>query len=171
MRSCYIIQGAQLCDDLEGVGWEGGSGGRRYVYIYIYIYMYIYTHTHLWPMHIIWQKLTQHCKAIILQLKIKNTYKRKNKKRKKKNHCLIQDHQNLYLSMVFSMFMTSWVGIKFLILRVTPFLFKDFVYVSFIWKIYEGFLSDLPFLILFTVKHSPWILLKFSEHSSVLRKR
>ena len=54
------------------------------MYIYIYIYTYIYTHTHLWPMHIIWQKLTQHCKAIILQLKIKNTYKRKNKKRKKK---------------------------------------------------------------------------------------
>ena len=42
MGSCYIIQGAQLCDDLEGVGWEGGSGGRD---MYIYMYIYIYTHT------------------------------------------------------------------------------------------------------------------------------
>ena len=58
--------------------------------------------------------------------------KKKKKKERKKTHCLIQCHQNLYLSTVFSVFMTSWVGIKFLILRVTPFLFKDFVYVSFI---------------------------------------
>ena len=80
----------------------------------MYIYgRYIHTHTHLWPMHIVWQKLTQHCKAIILQLKIKSTINAK-KKKKGKNHCMIQGHQNLHLSTLFSMFMTSWFGIKFL---------------------------------------------------------
>ena len=46
------------------------KGGDIYVYIYIYIY------THLWLVHIVvWQTQPQHCKAVILQLKInvKNT--------------------------------------------------------------------------------------------------
>ena len=43
---------------MRGVGWEGGSGGRRAKYT--------------WLIHAaVQQKLTQHCKAIIiLQLKI-----------------------------------------------------------------------------------------------------
>ena len=50
-----------LCDNLEGWDgvkeWEGGLRGRVYVY--------------LWLIHVVvWQKLTQHCKAIALQLKI-----------------------------------------------------------------------------------------------------
>ena len=39
--------------------------------IYIYIYIYIYIHTYLWlTCIVVWQKPIQHCKAIILQLKI-----------------------------------------------------------------------------------------------------
>ena len=174
MGSCYIIQGAQLCDDLEGVWWEGGARGGGDIYIYIYIYISRYIHTHTRPMHIVWQKLTQHCKAIILQLKIKNTVNAKKKKRKEKTiawskviriyTCLLFFQCLWHLGLVLSS------CIKFLVLRVTPFLFRDFIYVSFIWKIYEGFLSDLPFLIFFRVKHSLWILLKLSKHSSVVRK-
>ena len=37
-------------------------------YIYIYIYIYIHTHTHIYMNHFaVYQKLTQHCKSIILQ--------------------------------------------------------------------------------------------------------
>ena len=48
----------------RGVGWvrkwERDSRGRGYIYIYI----------HLWLIYVdVWQKPTQHCKAIILQLK------------------------------------------------------------------------------------------------------
>jgi len=54
-----------LCDDLEGWdggwGWERGSRGKR-----IYVY--------LWRIHVVWQKPTQHCKGIILQLKEKDTH-------------------------------------------------------------------------------------------------
>ena len=40
-----------------GLGWEQGSRGRKHVY--------------LWLIHIVlWLKLTQHGKAVILQLKI-----------------------------------------------------------------------------------------------------
>ena len=54
----------------RGVGWggrcESGSRGRGYIYIYIY------THTYLWLIYVdIWQKSTQYCKAIIVQLKNK----------------------------------------------------------------------------------------------------
>ena len=56
-----------LCDNLEG--WdgklEGGSRGRRHMYTWL-------IHVH------VWQKPTQYCKAIILQLKIiinKNYFK------------------------------------------------------------------------------------------------
>ena len=52
-----------LCGDLDGwdgVGWEGGPKGRKY------------THTHTQLIHfIVQQKLTQHCKATILQFKKK----------------------------------------------------------------------------------------------------
>ena len=52
-----------LCDNLEGMGWErrweGGSGGRGHMYT-------------LWLIHVdVWQKPSQYCKAVILQLKIK----------------------------------------------------------------------------------------------------
>ena len=54
-----------LCDNQGGgVGWkvEGGSrGGETYIC--------------LWLIHIdIWQKLTQYCKAIILQLKVNKIF-------------------------------------------------------------------------------------------------
>ena len=50
-----------LYDGLEGS--DGGWGGRlKREDIYVY----------LWLIHVfVWQKPTQHCKAIILQLKIK----------------------------------------------------------------------------------------------------
>ena len=45
-----------LCDDLEG--WNGREAPREGIYIYI------------WPIHnAIQQKLTQHCKAIIVHKK------------------------------------------------------------------------------------------------------
>ena len=51
-----------LCDDLEGwdgeVGQEGGSRGWG-------------TYAYSWLIPVVWQKPTQYCKAIILQLKIK----------------------------------------------------------------------------------------------------
>ena len=56
-----------LCDDLEG--WEGRLK-REGIYIYIYIYIYTYIHIHIQLVRVvIQQKLMQHCKAIILQLK------------------------------------------------------------------------------------------------------
>ena len=51
-----------LCDP-RGTGWGEAQEG---VYIYIYIYIYKMTDSHC-----LWQKPTQHCKAIILQLKNK----------------------------------------------------------------------------------------------------
>ena len=61
---------------MGGVGWEGGSRGRRAVYTWL-------VHT------VVQQKLTQHYKAIILQLKInlKNKIQKKtglNRTKKKK---------------------------------------------------------------------------------------
>ena len=51
-----------LCDNLEG--WDGVEGGREVQREATYMY--------LWLIHVdIWQKPTQHCKAIILHLKIK----------------------------------------------------------------------------------------------------
>ena len=45
-----------LCDDLDG--WDGGEGGRaKKEGIYVYIQLIHFT---------VQQKLTQHCKAIIL---------------------------------------------------------------------------------------------------------
>ena len=49
-----------LCDNLEG--WEGVRGGR---------FKREGTYVYLWLIHAdVWQKPTQYCKAIILQLKI-----------------------------------------------------------------------------------------------------
>ena len=48
-----------LCDNLEGWGGVGGMFKRQGIYVY------------LWLIHIVWQKPTQRCKAIILQLKKK----------------------------------------------------------------------------------------------------
>ena len=64
MGSCWVIWGAQpiTCDNLEGCdgmgdGWRFKREGAR-VYV--------------WLSHVvIWQKPTQHCKAVILQLKTK----------------------------------------------------------------------------------------------------
>ena len=51
-----------LCDDLEEEGGEGAVGGRvKREEIYVYLWL-IYV--------VVWQKPIQHCKAIILQLKI-----------------------------------------------------------------------------------------------------
>ena len=48
-----------LCDDLEG--WDGEAGREAQEGICVY----------LWLIHVVlWQKPTQHYKAIILQLKI-----------------------------------------------------------------------------------------------------
>ena len=53
-----------LCDNLDsGIGWEVGGGFKREE-MYIYAYLQL-NHVD------IWQKLTQYCKPIILQLKIK----------------------------------------------------------------------------------------------------
>ena len=61
-----------LCDDLEG--WDGG-GWSQGVEIHVYIQL-----THF----VIPQELTQHCKAITLQLKNKgrNTHERKKQHQK-----------------------------------------------------------------------------------------
>ena len=60
-----LTQGAQpsALQQPRGVGWgwEGGSGEKGHVYLRL-------IHT------VEWQKATQHCKAIILQLKIKYIY-------------------------------------------------------------------------------------------------
>ena len=51
-----------FCDNLEE--WDGVGGGGRFKREGTYVY--------LWLIHItVWQKPTQHYKAIILQLKIK----------------------------------------------------------------------------------------------------
>ena len=50
-------------DNLEGWDEVGGRIKREGTYVY------------LWLIHVaVWQKLTQHCKAIILQLKINKTF-------------------------------------------------------------------------------------------------
>ena len=52
-----------LCDDLEGrVGWEGGVEGklkREGMYVYIQL------------IHVAQQKLTQHCKVILISFVLK----------------------------------------------------------------------------------------------------
>ena len=63
MGICCIIQGTQirLCDNLEEeMEWKvEGRFKREWTYVY------------LWFIHVdIWQKPTQYCEAIILQLKI-----------------------------------------------------------------------------------------------------
>ena len=63
--NCCIRQGAQpgaLLNKLEV--WDGAMGiGGRFKWEGIYIY--------LWLIHVVvWQKPIQHCKVIILQLKI-----------------------------------------------------------------------------------------------------
>ena len=56
--SCCVTQGAHpmLCDHLEG--WDGKEVAGRFKKG---------TCVDLWPIHVVWQKLTKHCKAIILQ--------------------------------------------------------------------------------------------------------
>ena len=70
--SCLTTQGAKPSapDDLEG--WGGGSAGRdTQEGGDICIHTHTHTHTHLWLIcAVVWQKPTQQCKAIILQLKI-----------------------------------------------------------------------------------------------------
>ena len=59
-----------LCDDQDS--WHGGGEGGRHKKEGRYIYIYVYTRTRLQLVHIVVQeKLTQHCKAIISQLKNK----------------------------------------------------------------------------------------------------
>ena len=50
-----------LCDNLEG--WDGVGGEGRFEREGTYVY--------LWLIHVdVWQNPTQHCKVVILQLKI-----------------------------------------------------------------------------------------------------
>ena len=50
-----------LCDDLEGWGWGSGVGGRlKRAGVYVRIRLIHFT---------VWQKLTQHRRVIIFQLK------------------------------------------------------------------------------------------------------
>ena len=69
MGSCCITQGTQLSAlwQPSGVGWGGrweeGSRGREHV-------------LYLWLIHVdVWQKPIQHCKVIILQVKINKKFK------------------------------------------------------------------------------------------------
>ena len=52
----------------DGIGWDvGGKFKRKGTYVY------------LWLTHVdVWQRPTQYCKAIILQLKISKLKKKKN---------------------------------------------------------------------------------------------
>ena len=50
-----------LCENLEG--WERVEVGEKFKREETYVY--------LWPIHVVWQKPTQHCKVIIFQLKRK----------------------------------------------------------------------------------------------------
>ena len=62
---CSVTQGTQtgLCNNLEG--WDRPGGGREVQEAGVQVY--------IWLIHIdVWQKPTQYCKAIILQLKINN---------------------------------------------------------------------------------------------------
>ena len=54
-----------LCDILEGCdgGWVGGRFKREGIYVYILLIHFV-----------VQQKPTQHCKAIMLQLKKKSTF-------------------------------------------------------------------------------------------------
>ena len=55
-----------LCDNLEG--WDGEEGGKEVQGGGSYVF--------LWLIHVdVWQKPTQHCKAVIFQLKI-NKFKK-----------------------------------------------------------------------------------------------
>ena len=50
-----------VCDNLEE--WDGVGGGREFKKEETCVY--------IWLFHVdVWQKLTQHCKTVILQLKI-----------------------------------------------------------------------------------------------------
>ena len=70
-----------LCDNLEG--WDGGVGERferegtythTYTHTHRHTHTHTHTHTHLWLVHVVWQKPTGHCKAIILQLEKKHMW-------------------------------------------------------------------------------------------------
>ena len=61
---------SMVCDDLEG--WDGRDGGREAQGEGIYVYLQL--------IHIVVQKLTQHCKAIILQWKNNEVIKRQQRK-------------------------------------------------------------------------------------------
>ena len=70
-----MMQGTQTgaCDNLEGgMGWEvGGRFMREVTYVYLRLILVD-----------VWQKPTQYCKAIILQLKV-NKFKKKLAKERK----------------------------------------------------------------------------------------
>ena len=64
---CCMMQSSTpgLWDNLEG--WDGVRDGRRFKREETYVY--------LWQIHVdVWQKPTQYCKAIILQLRINLKY-------------------------------------------------------------------------------------------------
>ena len=90
-----------LCDNLEG--WNGVVGGR---------FKREETCVYLWLIHVaIWQKPIQHCKAIILQLKINNFFK--------KAFCCIQKcHHCGTFSWVLSLTSCFFHGILFFLGRM-----------------------------------------------------
>ena len=57
-----LLYSTGLCDDREG--WDGAQVGGSFKTEGVYVY--------LWLIYVVvWQKPTQHCKAITLQLKLK----------------------------------------------------------------------------------------------------
>ena len=74
-----------LCDDLEW--WDGEWGGRGTrgtgdiylcMYLSVCVCVCVCIYLYLWLIQVVvWQKPTQHCKACILQLKKKTSYREK----------------------------------------------------------------------------------------------
>ena len=87
-----MTQGAQILCSVTtqrgGRRWEKGRRSRREG-----------THIYLWLIHVtIWQKPTQQCKAIILQLKIYNLPKKK----KRNLHILQAEKSQKFISLFFN---------------------------------------------------------------------
>ena len=78
---CCMTQGTQTGALWQprgrgGMRWEGGSRRRGHMYTYVHMYTHVHTYIHVNA----WQKWTQYCEAIMLQLKI-------NKNKLKKKYC------------------------------------------------------------------------------------
>ena len=69
-KSCLVGKRKDHKIQMSGVG---GRLKREEIcmYVCVYTHTHTHTHTHLWLIHVVRQKPTQHCNAIILQLKLK----------------------------------------------------------------------------------------------------